>query len=126
MQSAEALKRGREAFARRAWSDAFEMLERDHTTALEPADLARLATAAYLTGRDERSTETWRRAHQAWLARGDVGRAVRSAFWLGFGLIQRGDMAQGGGWLARASPPRVGRGVIHAATRRGRVRCGRR
>lgn len=103
MQSAESLERGREAFIRRAWSDAFELLElADRTTALEPVDLERLATAAYLTGRDERSTDAWRRAHQAWLLQGDPGRAVRTAFWLGFGLIQRGDMAQGGGWLARA------------------------
>jgi DNA-binding CsgD family transcriptional regulator len=27
---------------------------------------------------------------------------VRSAFWLAFGLMQRGDVAQGSGWLARA------------------------
>ena len=103
MQSAEILERGREAFNRRAWADAFERLEHaDRTTALEPIDLERLATAAYLTGRDEQSIDTLRRAHQAWLEGGDVGRAVRSGFWLGFGLIQRGDMAQGGGWLARA------------------------
>jgi DNA-binding CsgD family transcriptional regulator len=103
MQSAVRLERGREAFTRRAWSDAFEWLDQaDRTAALEPADLERLATSAYLTGHDERSIGAWRRAHQAWLAAGDVGRAVRSAFWLGFGLIQRGDTAQGGGWLARA------------------------
>ena len=103
MQSAEILERGREAFIGRAWPDAFERLQHaDRSTALGPDDLERLATAAYLTGHDELSIDAWRRAHQSWLETGDVGRAVRSAFWLGFGLIQRGDMAQGGGWLARA------------------------
>ncbi|MDZ7676367.1 MAG: LuxR C-terminal-related transcriptional regulator [Acidimicrobiales bacterium] len=69
---------------------------------LEPFDLERLATAAYLTGRDAESTDTWTRAHQMWQERGELQRAVHAAFWLGFGLVQRGEMAQGGGWLARA------------------------
>ena len=29
-------------------------------------------------------------------------RAARCAFWIGFGLMLKGDMAQGGGWLGRA------------------------
>ncbi|MGI8632589.1 MAG: LuxR C-terminal-related transcriptional regulator [Solirubrobacterales bacterium] len=95
--------RGREAFERRSWLDAYEWLgEADRETALEPADLERLATSAYLTGHDEESSDAWGRAHRAWQALGDLPRAVRCAFWLGFGLIQRGEMAQGGGWLARA------------------------
>ena len=27
---------------------------------------------------------------------------MRCAFWLGFGFLERGDQARGGGWLARA------------------------
>jgi hypothetical protein len=68
----------------------------------EPPDLERLATAAYLSGHDAESTDAWSRAHQGWLEAGDQPRAVHCAFWLGFGLVQRGDLAQGGGWLARA------------------------
>lgn len=103
MQPTEILERGREAFDRRAWADAYELLgHADHTMTLEPADMERLATSAYLSGHDDDSTDAWGRAHQAWYGRGDLGRAVRSAFWLGFSLVQRGDMAQGGGWLARA------------------------
>ena len=30
-----------------------------------------------------------------------VDRAVRCAFWLGFGLLLRGEVAQSSGWLAR-------------------------
>ena len=61
-----------------------------------------MATAAYLTGHDAESTDAWSRAHQGWHERGDEQQAVRCAFWLGFALVQRGEMAQGGGWLARA------------------------
>lgn len=103
MQTTELVEQGREAFGRHAWPDALALLEQaDRSTTLEPADLERLATAAHLTGHDERSVDAWGHAHRSWLARGDLGRAVRSAFWLGFGLVQRGEMAQGGGWLARA------------------------
>jgi DNA-binding CsgD family transcriptional regulator len=103
MQTTDLLEQGREAFDRRRWPAAYELLEQvDHATTLEPPDLERLATAAYLTGNDDKSTDAWSRAHQAWQAQGDPQRAVRCAFWLGLGLVQRGEMAQGGGWLARA------------------------
>src|SRR5690606_14226049 len=69
---------------------------------LEPEDLERLATAAYLTGRDEESAGLLERAHRAYLHRSDVERAARCAFWLAFGLLNRGEHARGGGWLARA------------------------
>src|SRR6185295_6355665 len=42
------------------------------------------------------------RAHRAFLDRADAAGAGRCAFWLAFGLMNRGDMAQAGGWLARA------------------------
>lgn len=99
----EALDRGRDAFARRAWKDAYEQLAAaDRAAPLEPQDLERLATAAYLLGKDADSDDLLARAHQAYLARGDAARAARCAFWLGFGLLDRGEHAQAGGWLARA------------------------
>ena len=69
---------------------------------LEPGDLERLATAAYLVGRDDESAELWARAHHELLGRGETGRAARCAFWLAFGLLNRGESARGGGWVARA------------------------
>lgn len=103
MGTNDVLERGRTAFAARSWQEAYAALDAaDRTAPLGPADLERLATAAYLTGHDVESTEAWGRAHQGWWRRGELPRAVRCAFWLGFGLVQRGDMAQGGGWLARA------------------------
>lgn len=103
MDSSELLARGRAAFDRREWSVAHDDLQRaDRGAPLEPPDLELLATAAYLTGRDAKSADAWTRAHRAWQEQGQLGRAVHAAFWLGFGLVQRGEIAQGGGWLARA------------------------
>jgi DNA-binding NarL/FixJ family response regulator len=105
MNGIELRDQGLSAFDRGEWRESYE-----HLTAatlagdarLEPKDLERLAIAAYLTGRDGESTDAWTLAHQAWLDRGAHAHAVRCAFWAGFGLVQRGEMAQGGGWLARA------------------------
>jgi ATP/maltotriose-dependent transcriptional regulator MalT len=100
---AAALERGRAAFAGQAWADAYERLSAaDRETPLEPGDLERLAAAAYLVGREDESAEAWVRAHHELLARGQTGPAARCAFWLAFGLLNRGELARGGGWVARA------------------------
>ena len=97
------LVQGRSAFAAHAWADAYERLSvADRQVPLEPGDLERLATAAYLVGRDDESAELWARAHHELLGRGETGRAARCAFWLAFGLLNRGESARGGGWVARA------------------------
>jgi DNA-binding CsgD family transcriptional regulator len=99
----DALDRGREFFGRLAWGDAFAELsaaDREGTLALE--DLERLAVVAYLVGADADSDAVWLRAHQECLRLGDVVRAARCAGWLAQGLLLRGEMARGGGWLARA------------------------
>jgi DNA-binding CsgD family transcriptional regulator/tetratricopeptide (TPR) repeat protein len=74
----------------------------DRQTPLEPADLERLAMAAYLIGRDDDSADLWARAYHGHLSVGDVPRAVRCAFWLSLKLLYRGEFARSGGWLARA------------------------
>jgi tetratricopeptide (TPR) repeat protein len=99
----EALERGRSAFAGQAWAEAYERLSAaDRAAPLEPDDLERLATAAYLVGLEDDSAELWARAHHQLLARGDAERAARCAVWLAFGLLNRGELARGGGWVARA------------------------
>ena len=99
----DALDRGREAFAARSWSDALRWLTAaDSESPLGPEDLERLAMAAYLVGRDGESQAVLARASQEWERRGDPAPAARSAFWLGLQLLHRGEMAPGGGWLARA------------------------
>ncbi len=100
----DTLDRGRESFGRRAWGDAFTQLSvADHEAPLEPEDLELLATAAYLIGRDADSEHVWARAHHEHLSRGHPQRAVRCGLWLAFGFMNRGEMARGGGWLARAA-----------------------
>jgi DNA-binding CsgD family transcriptional regulator len=100
---ADALDRGRESFGRHAWADAFaELSGADREAPLELDDLERLAVAAYLVGADGESDDAWLRAHHECLRRGDVVRAARCAGWLAQGLLLRGEVAQGGGWLARA------------------------
>jgi DNA-binding CsgD family transcriptional regulator len=100
---AHALDRGRDFFGRRAWGEAFaELSAADREAALELDDLERLAVAAYLVGADAESDDAWARAHQECLQLGYVVRAARCAGWLAQGLLVRGEMARGGGWLARA------------------------
>ena len=103
MTTAGSLDRGRASFERRAWADAFGQLSAaDRVVPLAPEDLERLAVAAHLVGRDPDCDEALARAHQAWLRLGGAERAARCAFWLAFGLLNRGELARGGGWLARA------------------------
>jgi DNA-binding CsgD family transcriptional regulator len=98
------LRRGRKSFEQRAWSDSHRLLTAaDRDGALEPEDLERVATAAYLLGRDDESEAFRARAHQAFVTRGDHEGAARSAGWLAFGLLQRGAVAPASGWLARAA-----------------------
>ena len=103
MTEVPALARGREFFHQKSWEESYRLLEAaDREASLEPQDLERLATAAYLTGRDDESEGFRARAHQIFLARGDAERAAGAASWLAFGLLQRGAMAPASGWLARA------------------------
>lgn len=103
MPTSDARDRGTRADDHESWADMFDRLAAaDREETLPPDDLERLATAAYLTGRDEESADARARAHQALLDRGEERRAARSAFWLAFQLLMRGERARGGGWLSRA------------------------
>jgi hypothetical protein len=75
--TAVTLERGRKSFGRQRWADAYAQLSAaDQKTPLEPEDLDRFATAAYLIGRDEDSADTLARAHHEFLGRGEVARAA--------------------------------------------------
>ena len=103
MTEPEVLGRARDAFERGAWSDALEDLQSaDRRWALGPEDLERLARAAYLTGRYAESDDAWSRAHDAFLDDARAEAAAACAFWLAFGLLNRGETAHASGWLARA------------------------
>ncbi len=103
MSDAQALERGRERFARKAWAESYRLLQAaDCDAPLDAEDLERLAIAAYLVGRDDECETVTARAHQAFLDRGDREGAARAAFWLGFSLMERGAIAPASGWFARA------------------------
>jgi DNA-binding CsgD family transcriptional regulator len=98
------LARGREAAGRLAWADAYTALSlADRSSSLAGEDLELLATAAYLLGRVEECLRALQRAQQLHAERGDRRRAARCAFWLWFHLVNRGELAQASGWLARAN-----------------------
>jgi hypothetical protein len=97
------LVRGREAGHRLAWTDAFESLSHaDASSSLAGEDLELLAAAAYLLGHAGECRQALQRAHRAHIAAGDPRRAARCLFWVSFTLLLEGDLAQAGGWLARA------------------------
>src|SRR6185436_20098903 len=98
-----ALEQGRTHFDRHEWTAAHAQFAlADHETPLEPADIEKLATAAYLIGLDTDSATAWSRAYHERASAGDWIQAARCAFWMGFGLMSRGEYAQAAGWLARA------------------------
>lgn len=104
MSAPDAVTRGRTAFDRKSWSEAYrELALADQDTPLAPEDLDRLATAAYLVGQESTAADARARAHAAFVERGDLIHAARSAFWLGYSLISvPAQQAQANGWLARA------------------------
>ncbi len=100
---ADVLTTAREAYGRRAWTQAHELLGRaDEAAPLAPEDLERLAVAAYMLGLDDQQLEALARAHHAHLRDGDRAGAVRAAFWLGVHLMIRGEIGRATGWLGRA------------------------
>ncbi len=101
--SKDDLERGRAAYERRAWRDAYESLSRaDRAAPLGADDLELLATSAYMLGLDNEYLSVLERAHHAHVEAGQTLRAVRSAFWVGINLALRGEMGPAGGWLGRA------------------------
>ena len=100
---ADVLTTAREAYGRRAWTQAHELFRRvDAAAPLAPEDLERLAVAAYMLGLDDEQLGALARAHDA--HRGDGSRlgAVRAAYWLAVHLTIRGETGRATGWLGRA------------------------
>ncbi len=100
---AERLDEARAAFVEQRWTEAvvaFAAADTEERLVIE--DLERLAAAAQLVGKDDLAAASWERAHLELLERGELDRAVRSAFWCAFGLMNAGQMARAGGWFGRA------------------------
>jgi len=98
-----ALAHGLDSLRNRNWRTAFaDLTVADQGSALTGDELEALAIAAHLSGEEARALELLARIHQAHLDAGNIRRAARFAFWLGFIALNEGQHAQSNGWLARA------------------------
>ena len=97
----EDLRSAREAFERRDWVAAYEGLADRDPSVLAADDFARLATSAYLLGRGNDAIQALQRGYQIAVGAGETLAAVRCGFWLGFVLVESGEPAVAGGWVAR-------------------------
>lgn len=96
------LEHGRDCHERRAWGDAYHALRAaDHAAPLDVDDLDRLATAAYLSGRDLEYQQLLERLYRAHVESGAGGRAARCAFWLAITFLLRGETGRSNAWTAR-------------------------
>src|SRR5437879_3026385 len=87
------LQQGREAYAERAWTQAYESLARaDELEPLAGEDLELLATAAYMLGREGDWMGILERACKRYSQAGQRRRAARCAFWIGTQLALHGEM----------------------------------
>jgi DNA-binding CsgD family transcriptional regulator len=103
VRAADRLGRGRQAYAERAWRDAYESFTlADEESPLNAEDLELLATSAYMLGREDEWLRGLERAHHLYADAGEIPRAVRCAFWLGTGLALRGEIGGATGWAGRA------------------------
>jgi len=103
MKGVTSLELGRKSYRDQAWASAFDSLAAaDRIEPLGAEDLELLARSAYMIGRDDEYVAALERAHQGYVARNDVARAVRCGFWIGHSFLFRGEQARSAGWFARA------------------------
>jgi DNA-binding NarL/FixJ family response regulator len=98
------LREARTAYAERAWRracDAFAAAEAE--APLDAEDYDRFAVAAHLRGGLEDYFAIRERAYKSLLARGEPLAAAEAALWVGIQKLVQGDVAEGGGWVARAA-----------------------
>ena len=101
-EAAELVSLGQEAFARRAWPDAYRCLfQADQAAPLGASELELLSTSAYMLGRDDEHVRALERAHHAHLDAGDIQRAVYCGYWIGHNLMLRGEIGPASGWFGR-------------------------
>ena len=70
---------GRQAFAQRAWGEAYKLLAHGDPHALSADDLVSLATSAYMVGRMDGFLEELERAHHAYLKEDELRKALNEA-----------------------------------------------
>ena len=129
---ADELTRGRHAFRRGAWEEAFTALSgAAEGTELEPGDLGRLAECAHYTGRTDRCAEILYRLHSGHLSAGRVQAAAMTAYRLHMLFALKGEQTLAAGWLGRATraladmPDCVESGYVRIAEAQTMYLCGR-
>jgi len=96
------LKRAREAYAQRAWADAWRLFTAlDKESPLGPEDLGMLCWAAGLSGGDGQQMSLLERLHRLLLEERRPLEAARVGFWIGHRLSALGKSGEAGGWFAR-------------------------
>lgn len=98
-----ALEQARRAVAASQWGDAWRALSGLDAEAMDIDDLDHLATAAYMTGRDEEGFSVWTRAHQRCTAEGSIHRAAAFGTRLANTLGFKGDWSRSAGWVERTA-----------------------
>ena len=100
----DSLRAGTEAFARRDWDTAVELLTAaDLAGGLAAEDLERLAEAALWANRHEESFAASQRAHQEYIREGSRRRAAFVGLMLVIHYAVRLELAAAKGWLGKAS-----------------------
>lgn len=103
MDAASDLEKGRAAYERLSWTEAFTHLHAaDERARLGVEDLELLSAAALLSGQETLVPDLMQRTHNAFLNAGDPERAAEWALRLGMWLLNAGRSAQAGGWIGRA------------------------
>ena len=97
----DAREAGREAAARGAWKEAYEILLAAEEE-LEPADLERLAEAAWWVGRLDESIDRRETAYKAWLDAGEKRRAALMAVFISQDLFNKASLERASGWFSNA------------------------
>ena len=97
------LQRARDHHRRQEWADACDAFRAiDGATPLAIEDLERLAESAYILGRGDEAVSLLQRVYEVRVDAGEIGSAVRCAFYLWHALAVKGELAHATGWVARA------------------------
>lgn len=95
------IERGREALARHAWPEAYDLLVDAPISELSGVELNALADAAWWTARLEESIGIRQKAYTASVAEGNEIQAGGIALRLAIEHFSRGEPSVGAGWLGR-------------------------
>ncbi len=98
------LREARTAYAERAWQRAYDAFAAAETEApLDAEDYDRFAVTAHLLALLPEYFAIRERAYTHLVQRGERLAAAEAALWLGVQKVVQGDVAEGGGWVARAA-----------------------